>query len=267
MFTNGGPHEVTINEVGSACGCTAVDSEYYRGLVVAPGETIPIDFDFRTGSINTKKSATIHVTLTSGTTAAAEIEAAVVGSWSIDPDDIDFGDVVLDSGSMVSPSMTVVFRSTVDRLTGIDISAAGAPWLEYVSSAPEEGVWVLVFSVNPSRLPPGVNTALVTLRTTSEKKPTGFLSAQVRGRPLLNPSFEHVGLVGMEAALVRFMDAWGAPVRITAVQSRNKDIAATVVSESSVELRNLSGKRLPQIEMVTVHGEGGATCVLTVSAN
>jgi hypothetical protein len=126
-FVNRGASPITIESAQSSCDCTVIEGGVFRGRRVTPGESLPVEVKLDTQKSPGLKARRIDLTAASGARYSAVIRVNVVGTWSITPDALDFGEVVLDDAEE-DPHATVLYESATDNL--LDVSTSGAAWTE-----------------------------------------------------------------------------------------------------------------------------------------
>lgn len=261
-FINGGSEPVSIETVEASCGCTVVDSAAFVAAPIAAGERRVLPFVFNAGKNPGPKSSAIKVREAGGRTSECVVKAVVKGTWMLDPDRVDFGEVMIGS---VAADRVIRVTSSQDRVRNVEIVGA-APWLEQHLAARGEGVWEVLIRLRAERLTTGASMATLIVHTDNAIKPSAAIQVRVRGVAQLQASVPCISLIGNETKVVSFTDGHGKPAKIADASSGHAGIAVHVIGESSIDVCNVSGDPLPEAVSIRVTDTGGASCTLWVSS-
>jgi hypothetical protein len=263
MFVNRAASPIVIESAESSCDCTVIENNAYRGRAVSAGESLGLDVKLDTQKSPGPKARRVDLTTASGARYSAVIRVNVQGTWSLTPDTIDFGDVVLDDGED-GPTGVVVFESDADELK--DVSAAGAPWL-VVSTAPADAGRVAIsLRVAKALLATGQNSASVVVETSCAVKANAAVYVKARAVHELSTAPAQVTLVGAKHQRVECTDRSGRRVRLVSADTGSEAIGVAVLEDGAVDVWNAVGAALPEPVVVRVADEAGRSRVFQVSA-
>ena len=262
-FTNLGAKPIVIGSVESCCALALTPEEEYEGRVVGPGETIGILASLRTETTPGPKTRSLTVRTTSGDTYVARVTVDVQGTWSLTPEQLDFGEVFLGDETETEPLVATV-ASDADSIVNIEVPKT--PWLEYHVAERLRGESELLFRVRKEYLPPGVSTVSVTINTDCAIKPAGILYVKAKGVYRLVAHPAEVLLIDSEPRVVRFTDRAGVPVHLATVEVSNSVIEVDRLSQvGELEFANPKGVKLREPVAVRVADERGVSRIIYVS--
>jgi len=266
VLVNRAKESFTVVSAQSTCDCTVIDQRSYEGRIVNAGDSLPIDLTIDTQKNPGRKLRRVEVTASTGRTYSASVMLNVVGTWSVQPDTIDFGDVLLD-GSEAPEDRLAAYDSPADEL--LEVSAPGVAWLECYAAPRGEGeaqAHEILFRVLKERLPPGSNNATIVVRTSNTIKSTAAIYVKARGTyQLISRPFE-IHLVGSTPVTVEFFDRHGQAQRIVVAECANTAVRIQIQPDGSLEICNSSGRALPEVISVRVTSSEGLSRTLDVSA-
>jgi hypothetical protein len=265
-FVNLGTEHVVIESLESCCGFAIVpeNEREWEGRVVEPSETVALLANLHTQTRTGPRTRSITAVSDSGERYTARVEVDVQGTWSIEPDTLDFGNVYLDGESEPDP-LLVTFASQSDVFLGVEVP--DAPWLDCLVAERGEGVTELLFPMNRRELAPGVSTASVVVKTDNPVKPAGVVYVRARGAYRLVACPSEVFLVGAEPSVVRFTDETGSPVRLASVEVDNDGIwADCLAGTGQLRVTNPSKAKFREAVAVRVVDHRGIQRTIYVSA-
>jgi hypothetical protein len=232
-FVNDGPAAVVIQSITSTCDCVVFDGETYEGQSVESGSVLAVPLTLHTGLYPGLKRRMVKLVGASGSEYTAELFVNVHGTWSLEPDTLDFGEVLLGDPTTGDAEQTLTFVSQVDELVGEP--QANAPWLCCFAAHRDANTTEILVRVLKAQLPPGVSTANIVFETTSVVRPDTAVYVRAKGVPALVATPAGVFLVDGEVKRVRFTDRAGRSVRLVRAEPSSDDIRATLVGNSQVE--------------------------------
>jgi hypothetical protein len=263
-FVNRGTSGLTIESAHSSCDCTVIEGGAFQGRAVTPGESLPVDVKLDTQKSPGLKARRIDLTAASGVRYSAVIRVNVVGTWSITPDALDFGEVVLDDGED-DPRATVLYESDTDNL--LDISTSGAAWIEVQPNPADQGRIEILVRLVKARLAAGQNSASLVVGTDCALKPSAVVFLKARGVHELAISPTQVLLVGTKPVRVECFDRTGARVRLVSADAASGAIRVDVLPNGAIEILNSTTGPLPEPIAVRVVDDRGRSRVFPVSAS
>lgn len=107
----------------------------------------------------------------------------VRGTWSLEPDLLDFGEVPLGDPNYGDPERTLTFVSGTDELVGNPEVNVG--WLRCFTADRDAETTDILVRVVKEELGPGVSTANIVFRTTSSVRPNTAVYVRVKAVPAL----------------------------------------------------------------------------------
>jgi len=261
-LVNHGTAPITVDTVESSCDCAVIDVAEYRGRTVGPGVALAIDVALHTSTNPGLARRRISAKTVGGERYSASVTLNVRGTWSISPDAVDFGDILLDAAD--SPdAKTVLFESSSDALEAVE---SAEPWVACGVDVGDGGLTTVNVRVIREQLPFGQNSASVVVHTSSALKPTGVLYVRARGVHELISSPQHVLLVGDEHQRIDFSDRAGQRVRLVAAESGSDALEVQILDDGAIEVWNTTGRPVPESIAVRVTDVAGRSRVLRVAA-
>lgn len=264
-FFNGGAEPVVVSSVKSSCGCTILSGkDAFAQRQVAPGGSISIPGKLTAPKDPGQRTSVVTLTLTSGVTHTTDVKVNVKGTWALTPTALDFGEILLDSDGAQQPVGEVaVFESKTDSLRAVEVPV---PWLEFHLAEDGPDRTRILVRVLPDRLPPGLNTAKVVVKTSSELKPAGVVFVRARGTHELLAIPEHVFLVGQDIVRVEFKGRDGQVARVVRAECDQDSILVRVSQSGKLELSSEPAVDLlysARVRVVDVDGRKGSFLVST----
>ncbi|MFQ5806824.1 MAG: DUF1573 domain-containing protein [Phycisphaerae bacterium] len=232
-FVNEGLGPVVIESVTSTCDCVVFDEETYHGQSVEPDGLLVLPMRLDTGLYPGLKHRIVKVVGASGGEYTAELFVNVHGTWSLEPDTLDFAEVLLGDPSAPDAEQTLTFVSETDELVGNP--EVNVPWLRCFAAQRDTDTTEILVRVMKDELAPGVSTPNIVFRTTSSVRPDTAVYVRVNAMPALVGTPSNVFLVGGEAKRVRFADRDARPVCLVRAEASSADIRATIVAPDQVE--------------------------------
>ena len=177
-FINRSREPITLVDGRSSCGCTLLNKDGFVGATVGPDTELIIEGMIDVQMIPGAFARRVDLVTDTDRTYSAVVHLEVVGTWTLAPDVLDFGELVIDADT--APVADVLtFQAAQEEL--LDVTALSAPWLS-VHRADRNGDRTdILVRVYPERLPPGQHSAEVTVRTTCAVHPTGRVFVKARG--------------------------------------------------------------------------------------
>jgi len=263
-FVNHAKGAITIQSIASSCDCVVVDGSAFEGRSVPENGTLALPLTLDAGSYPGRKHRTITLTAASGQKYTAELFVNIYGTWSLTPDTLDLGEVLLGDHDAPEAEAALTFVSDTEELVGDpqpDVS-----WLRCTTAKRDDRQTDILVRAIQDRLPPGVSTAHVTFRTTSTTRPDTSVYVRVKGVPALVATPATVFLEGDEVRRVRVTDRDGEPLRIARAEVSADSVRATIV-EGGHEValsRNAEAQR-PRTATVRIEDTTGRTGAIIVS--
>jgi len=189
----------------------------------------------------------------------------ICGTYTLVPEVLDFGRVPVMPETEGGPERELVFESATDEVVGAPVTEAR--WLECRRVSTVGARTVLVVRLRPAELEFGLNAATVCVRTSSPVRPNACVRVQAVGMRPLTAVPEQVYLPVGGAATVRFLDAAGRAVRITAVDGGGPDLRVVILESGEVEVVSEVDAPVGGVRRVVVRDELGreGTVLVTVT--
>jgi hypothetical protein len=263
-FANRATSPVTIRSIASSCDCVLVDAGAYEGRTVGEGEALALALTLDAGSYPGSKHRTIELTAMTGEKHVAELFVNVYGTWSLTPDSLDLGEVLLGDPGAPDAEAVLTFVSDTDKLEGEpqpDVS-----WIKCIVAQRDDRHADILIRALKDRLPPGVSTAHIVFRMTSSVRPDTAVYVRVKAVPALLATPPTVFLAGDEVRRVRFTDRDGNPVQILRAAPSIDAIDAAISDDGKeVELARKGEGRTPSVATVRVEDARGRIGTIMVS--
>lgn len=263
MLTNEAPHAIRVRAVEATCGCTTLNDAALTQSEIAPGASVPIEFNFRAGTIPGPKDSTIRVVLADGTQVMVDVSADIVGTWSVTPDRLDFATVSI-SGQAEKIVQTLEYSSDAHEL--VDVRVSGGGWLRVLEAPRGQRAGTIRLELDPARAHVGPNVTSLIVETRCDAKRAGAIPVRVKGLAPVVASASRVFLAADDQREISFTDAFSQPVNLRSAVPEHEALAADVRG-SVVVLRWVSEPPEALIVAVTVTDEGGNSCRLWVSTS
>lgn len=261
-FANRATSPVTIRSIASSCDCVLVDADAYEGQTVTEGEALALALTLDAGSYPGSRHRTIEVTATTGEKYVAELFINVYGTWSLTPDSLNLGEVLLGDPGTPDGEAALTFVSDTDKLVGEP--QPDACWVECIVAQRDARQTDILVRAFKDDLPPGVSTAHIVFRTTSSVRPDTAVYVRVKGVPALKATPATVFLTGEEVRRVRITDRDGNPVHIVRAESSADGVQATIVG-GGAEIEFSRGRGAPSAAIVGVSDDLGRSTTVLVS--
>jgi len=126
---------------------------------------------------------TVTLQAESGQKWVAVVELDVVGTWSLSADRLDFGEFYLGTLGTEYLEQSFTFASDTDDLLGQP--ECDARWVQCFVAPRDDGAKEILVRIRVQKLPPGVSTTEILLRTTSDVRPDGVVYVRVNAIPPL----------------------------------------------------------------------------------
>jgi len=233
-FVNRSERPVEIATVLTGCGCTVVDLPPAGQRTVEPGGSRTLLALLRTETTPGRRQYGIDLHLVSGEMCSAIATVNICGTYTLVPEVLDFGRVPVMPETEGGPERELVFESATDEVVGAPVTEAR--WLECRRVSTAGSRTVMVVRLRPAELEFGLNAATVCVRTSSPVRPEACVRVQAVGMRPLTAVPEQVYLPVGGAATVRFLDAAGRAVRITAVDGGGPDLRVVILESGEVEV-------------------------------
>jgi len=117
-FLNPTSDPITIQKIVSSCDCVVVDRDELSGSVVEPGQVLQMGASIDTGEHPGSFIRTVTLTSDTGQEWRVALALEVVGSWTLSPDRLDFGEVRLGMPGVEFVEESLTFDSESDELVG-----------------------------------------------------------------------------------------------------------------------------------------------------
>lgn len=259
-FYNGGA-PITVGGVDSSCDCVLTSGGRFEGSVVASGTSILIEGSIDAGRHPGKLVRTLTLRSVTGEEWSAVIEIDVVGTWTLSSDRIDFGKIELGQPLVQPIEAAFTFSSDSDNLLGEPTSSV--PWLQIFLAERGPNESEILLRVDPRNLQPGIHTADVQFRTSSDARPDGVVYVRLEAVPALDLRPSQVFLLGGETRAIRVFDSAGAVAKIASVRSTNDQLIVRIIQPNGVEVQ--SDTKIDEIVDVTIVDSKKRSAVLRVS--
>jgi len=258
-FVNGREEEAVIDALRTDCGCMII-KEAYSGLVVPPGDIVPVTGTIRTEGKEGSFRRQIDVFLTSGEMFSAFVNYTVRATFHLFPTQIDLGQVDLSETSN-DPVAQSIFESDCASL-GHPVT--DCPWLEAVVETSQPGrsdIWV---HVRKEKLVYGRYSGRVIIPTDDQHVQSAVLYVQVDAVQPIRPVPGHVFLRSREPVEVRLISEDGGTVLLQDVSSSNEALHLEK-RESSILVSNPGGLAPDMSVEVSIKDTRGKTASFQVS--
>ena len=261
-FVNRGPRSVAIASIDASCSCTVIKTDRYIGEAVAPDDELTIEAMFDIETNPGRKTSSIRLTGDDGQKYSATILANVLGTWSVTPGTVDLGRVVLDDPEATASQITV-YESLEDELVGVDAGAAG--WIETRLAPRGDGRTEILMRVKRERLPPGISSASIVVKTTNPIKPASVIYVRAKGVYSLVAAPAYVSLIGTESKLVVFKNEDGTPADLREYSVEDSNLEIELLAEGKLRITNPSGQLKNELVTVIVTDQRGREREIIVS--
>ena len=191
VLRNEGTGVLEIKNVRASCGCTATELEKDK---LAPGEELKVGASTNMSGRQGKQVKAVTVTTNDPETPSVQLrmEGMVTASIHVDPDRVNFGEILDDEPREAIVSIT----STVDDLTFTVQSAelTGMDFVQHEIKEVETGKSYQVIIKTVGELPVGQHSARMIIRTDTKVRPVIFMniSMQVIGPLQIMPPVIHI---------------------------------------------------------------------------
>lgn len=178
-FCNSTDHSMLITHASTTCACTLVDS-FVTPVDLPPGASLIVPVEFHTVLRPGPKASAVILRTQTGETYRATITARVNASWTVKPQECDFGEVEF----ALAPAsvLELRFRSSTARLEAV--GTEDAAWIRAEIARPVSSTFEarILLHVQPDRLLPGMNTGLLTVRTDDPVVPVRQIPVRISVR-------------------------------------------------------------------------------------
>lgn len=117
-FVNHGREPLVVQAITSTCDCLLTDEQSLTGRRIEAGGALTIGLTLATGAYPGLKHRTLTLTDGAGNRYTAELVFDVRGTWNVEPDVVDFGEVVVGDRTRAEVERIVRFVSQADALVG-----------------------------------------------------------------------------------------------------------------------------------------------------
>jgi hypothetical protein len=228
-FVNKSDRRIEIVRVTANCDCTFVD--YPSDATLEAGERVFLTGYVDAGRNPGSRTRMIDVELADGSISRAGLRYSVTGTYTIQPELVDFGCVSADDE--IETDIRIEFFEPGVRLDGAPL--ADANWITCEVTVDEPTNAILVARVHVVHLVPGLNTARIVVNTTDPVRPNTALLAKAILRSNITDATSHA-LLG-----------------------------ADVVGTGEIELRNVAGARTREASSLDIHVADGRSASILVS--
>jgi hypothetical protein len=156
----------------------------------------------------------------------ATLRVQVVGTWSIEPDVVDFGAINIHDAERSTTSSMLEFTSSSDRLAGAPVVRAA--WLDCEYGERNGDQEPILLRLHPDRLAPGLNTTTVVIATTSKAKPNGSIFVRAVAVQELYASPQRLILAGADEGRVLFRDQFRNSVRLVSAAASDERVQTRI---------------------------------------
>lgn len=222
LFVNDGSSEITIQSVKSSCDCVVIDAATLERRCVAPNDTLAIPITLETGQYPGDKHRNVELMTMNGEKYHVSLRVSIYGSWSLTPDSLDLGEIILGDPAATDAEAVLTFASETDKIVGVP--EVDVPWLTCCMAARDEKTTEILVRASKDKLPPGVSTGHVVLRTSNAIRPDTSVYVRIKLSSAIIATPSTVFLVGEESKIVKFTDREGKPVKIANLEKLNDAI-------------------------------------------
>ncbi len=260
-FVNRTDTPVTLADGSSSCGCTLLNKGQFVGATVGAGESLIIDSTMDMQLIPGSFARQVKLVGDAGQTWSCIVRVQVFPSWSLEPDVLDFGEVVIEPAQQ-PVERVLTFEADPDEL--MDVNAPSVDWLS-VQRTDRAGTTELLVRMLPELLPAGAQSAEATVTTTSVVRPTGSVFLKARGVRELEARPASLFLVDDRVQRVEFFDRSGVRARVVRAEVGGVALRARVLDDGALELSRAVAGRVSEPVVLRVVTDGGKTRTMTVS--
>ncbi|HMQ16044.1 MAG TPA: DUF1573 domain-containing protein [Phycisphaerae bacterium] len=191
VFANRSERPIEIVRASANCDCTVLDPP--AGEPLRAGTQMSLTGYLETGRKPGNRTRAVTVELADGAVHFAKLNYRVLGTFSTNPEVLDFGVVVVDAAEAGAMELAFSFESTATPPIEVsDNVAVDSDWLESrLVDRSEKGARFLA-SLRVSRLDPGLNTARIRVNTNDPVMPNVVVLAKAVAVAELRPVPEAV---------------------------------------------------------------------------